>query len=379
MKYQVSVTRCGNYEPENVLRAAQENLAPFGGMKSFVRNGDQVVVKVNLLVSRSPERAVTTHPAVVEAVVCLIQDAGGIAVLGDSPGGRNTRHSYKGLLKRTGMQEVCDRTGCSAVLFDTLTATVAFPEGRVFKRFDLPKVVMDADAIVAVPKLKTHQLTLMTGAVKLLYGYIPGLTKAEYHLYSGKDVSLFADLLVDIYQACPPSVFLMDAIDAMEGNGPSHGNPRRLGLLLGGPSGTAMDYLAASTIGYEPLIIPTIKAAADRGIGPSNEKDIEIFGIRPAEVRVNDFRKPGTSWFLRMPSCLLDIAEVFLASYPEIDSEKCCSCGLCAENCPPNAISRGIQPYAIDYRSCIRCYCCNELCPEGAIKIRRSGIRRLTG
>jgi uncharacterized protein (DUF362 family)/NAD-dependent dihydropyrimidine dehydrogenase PreA subunit len=378
--YRVSIARCRTYDPDTVRSAVAGALAPLGGIGKFVGPGQRVLVKPNLLSSRPPEAAVTTHPAVVQAVVEEVQRAGGVPVLGDSPGGRNAGQSYERLLRRTGMTGVAETTGCELVSFEDATVEVQAPQAKSFRKFTVGKAVTGADRVIVLPKLKTHQLTYYTGAVKVLYGYIPGLRKAEYHLHTGTDAETFSDLLLDLHSALPPTLAVMDAVVGMEGQGPSNGNPREIGLVLAGDSCPALDLVACSIIGFDPVAIPTVRKAGERGIGPKDLGDVEIFGERIDDVRVLDFEKPGTMRIARLPPFVLHAAQHLLAARPEIYPGKCISCGKCAEGCPPGAIrwAKGQVP-SIRYRHCIRCYCCQELCPQGAVEVAYPWIRRVMG
>jgi len=198
-----------------------------------------VLIKLNLLAAKPPEAAVTTHPSFVKAVVRMVQELGAVPIVGDSPGGRSTVTSYRSLLEVTGIRQVIDETGCEAARFDDETVEVFTDSAKSFKKLKLAKAVMDADAIISLPRLKTHTLTYFTGAVKMLYGYMPGITKTEYHLHTARDVNLFADLLLDIHEARKPDLTIMDAVVGMEGAGPQHGSPRKIGLVLTSKSCTA--------------------------------------------------------------------------------------------------------------------------------------------
>ena len=380
MDYRVSLAKCRRYEPDLVKSAVRESLTPFGSLRAFMKNGDKVLIKVNLLRSVPPERAVTTHPEVVKAVVKEVQATGAVPLIGDSPGGRNTEASYAALLKKTGMQRVADETGCETAFFDGETVGFSAERGRTFRKFTVPRAVLDADLVIGLPKLKTHQLTLMTGAVKLQYGYLPGLTKAEYHLHAGRSVDRFAELLLDLYLTLPPELYIMDAVVGMEGNGPSHGEPKNIGLIMASTSATALDYVAARVIGFDPMIIPTVKLACVRGVGPCDINEISIHGGTIEEMIVNEFAKPGSMFAMRIPACLLDVASRFLGARPMIDSDICTLCGTCATHCPSHAIlhAKGTRP-RIRYSMCIRCFCCQELCPAGAVSVWRPQLRRWVG
>ena len=380
MTYQVTITRCRNYELDAVRPAVASSLGPLGGIGRFVGNGQRVLVKPNLLASRSPEEAVTTHPAVVQAVVEEVQKAGGVAIIGDSPGGRNIGSSYERLLKRTGMMGVVEATGCEWVSFDDSVIDVQAPNAKSFKRFTVGKAVTEADRIIVLPKLKTHQLTYYTGAVKILYGYIPGLLKAEYHLHTGTDAETFSDLLLDLHGALPPTLAIMDAVVGMEGQGPSNGNPRDIGLILAGENCHALDLVACSIIGFDPMSVPTVRKAAERGVGPRDLGEVLVSGEPIGNVRVQDFAKPRTMILAKIPPSLVSAIGYLVGTRPSIRRGKCISCGKCAEACPPKAIryTKGEIP-SIRYRHCIRCYCCQELCPQGAVEVAYPWIRRVLG
>ncbi|MDD1657042.1 MAG: DUF362 domain-containing protein [Methanomicrobiales archaeon] len=374
----VSIARCGSYDRDQVRAAVASCLAPLGGISVFVQPGTRVLVKPNLLSSRQPEDAVTTHPALVRAVVEQVQAAGATAVVGDSPGGRNTRSSYAALLKRTGMQEVIDGTGCEVAYFDDAYDEVPAPAGATFRRFRIARAVREADTVICISRMKTHQLALLPGAVKVLYGYIPGVAKAEYHLHTRTDADTFADLLLDLCTSFPPALSVMDAVVGMEGHGPSHGRPREVGLVLASPSPFALDMAAARIMGFAPEEVPTIRRAVARGIGPAGLAAISFPGEPADAVRVPPFRHPGPIVMGRVPAPLVHLAGRLLASRPEIRSAVCRRCGKCAESCPPGAITfvKGRVP-RIHHHRCIRCFCCLELCPEEAVEVTYPWIRRV--
>ncbi len=378
MLYQVSIEKCGSYNDQEVRKAVEACLAPLGGLESVVSGGDRVLVKLNLLSAKSPEAAVTTHPAIVKATVELVQELGAIPVLGDSPGGGSTAASYKALLEKTGIQAVIDKTGCEIVRFDEAKREVAPAKAKTFKKLTLAKAVTEADVIIRLPKLKTHTLTYYTGAVKLLYGYIPGLFKTEYHLHTANDINLFADLLLDIHETYPPALTLMDAIVGMEGAGPSNGKPRKIGLVLSSKSCTALDYVAVTIAGFDPMSVPTVRLAQERRVGPARLEDVRIYGERVQPLVVEDFEKTLTALLSRAPPFLINTLKRFIAAKPVIDVSNCKHCGECFRACPPNAIAfKKARVPDIDYSTCIRCYCCQELCPEGAITVSVPLLRRL--
>ena len=380
MPYEVSIHRCDSYDDPKVSKAVEASLAPLGGLESVIKATDRVLIKLNLLSAKPPEAAVTTHPAIVRATIKLVQELGATPVVGDSPGGGSTRASYKKLLEKTGIRQVVEDTGCEWVRFDEATLEVASDKAKTFKKLTLAKAVTEADVIIGLLKLKTHSLTYYTGAVKLLYGYIPGMFKTEFHLHTARDINLFADLLLDLHETYPPALTIMDAIVGMEGDGPSNGNPRKIGLVLASKSCTALDYVAVTIAGFDPISVPTVKLAQERGVGPARLEDIELFGEPVEPLIMGDFEKTSTTSptsLSRAPPFLVNSFKRFIAVKPVVNASKCIRCGECFKDCPPKATTLAKTGPTIDYSKCIRCYCCQELCPEGAITISTPVVRRL--
>lgn len=376
MPYEVATIRCRAYEEEQVYDAVEAALRPLGGLDAFVQPGQRVLVKLNPLSAHPPERAVTTHPAVVKAVVQMVQARGSTAIVGDSPGGVLTDAQYRALLEITGIWRVIEETGCAWANFDAETTDITSDTARVFKRFTTCKAPLDADVIIALPKLKTHQFMFYTGAVKLLYGLLSGLVKAEYHLHAGRSQDTFADLLLDIHDTFPPALAIMDAVVGMEGNGPTYGTPREVGLILASPSCTALDFVMAHLIGLNPTMVPTVRAAIRRGSGPARLEDITLFGEDPQAARVPDFRQARTLRVGTGNARFAAWSSWLFSAWPEIDESLCKRCGTCATHCPPESIAgnKGELP-RIDLSACLRCYCCHELCPHGAVRIAGPRLR----
>ena len=209
MQAKVVLKYCPEYTADVELRL-REGLVELGGMSTFVKPGQKVLLKVNLLMKKRPEEAVTTHPSVVEAMVHLVQEAGGIPIIGDSPGGPYTVNSLQAIYTRSGLREVAERTG--AILNEDVgQTTIHNPEGKLTKSLTITNCALQADVIIPISKLKTHGMMTFTGAVKILFGVIPGLLKAEYHLKMFK-VDDFADLLVDIATYIKPALSIMDGV-----------------------------------------------------------------------------------------------------------------------------------------------------------------------
>ncbi len=380
---QVAISRCNDYRPEDVERAVWESVALLGGMSAFVQPGQKVMLKVNLLSATSPEKAVTTHPALVEAVVRLVQEAGGLPLIADSPG-HSVPYNRMGLRRAyriSGMLEVAERTG-AALNWDTGAVQVSHPEGRLTKRLDVIKPLLECDVVISLPKLKTHVFTTLTGAVKNLFGVIAGYNKGIYHakLHS---LSQFTGMLLDIVSYVQPALVVMDAIVGMEGDGPGSGPPKKIGAILASPDSVALDVVAARIVGLDPLAIPALKQARERGWWSGRAEDIETLGATIQEVFVADFVKPvisprvdGSFGIPLLDSYVKPFLVNLVTLRPVPQKGRCTACGVCQRSCPEQVISLNDGLAVVDYRRCIRCYCCHELCPEGAIELERSWVGR---
>ncbi len=376
----VSIARCADYEPSAVADALETALAPLGGMRAFVSDGQRVLLKINLLSKATPERAVTTHPEVVRALIRSVRDAGGTPVVGDSPGGPNTAGQVRALHEATGIRRVCEEEGTELVLFDEEPARIANPAGALYGAFTLGREVVDADVVISVPKLKTHGFMMFTGAVKNLFGCIPGLEKAQYHL-KVPDRDDFGNMLVDLTLACKPSLAVMDAIVGMEGEGPAGGTPRSIGALLASADLFALDVVASAIAGFDPLEIYTIKAAARRGLGPSSVEDVDVVGANWRQLAPDQFQRPARDLSSKMPHWIGKRLRRWTTARPFLeDLAGCTRCKTCEQSCPVGAIevSKAGGP-CFDERTCIRCYCCQELCPPQVIGLSTPPLARRMG
>ena len=380
---QVFAASCPDYtQAEVCIRALVEQM---GGMDRFVRPGERIVLKANLLRAAPPESAICTHPAVVEAVTKLVKEAGGTPVICDSPGGALHKEAVlRSLYEKTGMAAAAAAAGAELAL-DPSTRTVSLPEGKVLRQAEIITPVAEADGVIDLCKMKTHVLMSMTGAVKNLFGVIPGLSKVGYHA-THPDHATFADVLLDLTGYVKPRLSLMDGILAMEGDGPgSSGTPRQAGLLLAAANPLALDTAAGAIMNLPRQDNPVLLAAERRGLTPCRMEDVELIGGTVEELRMADYKFPAST-----KSNLMDflgplarpaerLCKKALSQTPRIDGAKCVGCGICAKSCPGQAIAMTApgKKARISQKACIHCYCCHELCPQKAVELHQSWLGRL--
>ncbi|ANA39464.1 DUF362 domain-containing protein [Geobacter anodireducens] len=367
----VAVERAVRYDPSEVAEAMGRALAPLGGMGAFVRPGERVLIKPNMLAAKTPERAVTTHPEALRAVIWLVREAGGIPLVGDSPG----IGGFRAVAEKSGMAAVAREAGAELVPFDDAAAVSG---SGLFRRMDVARPYLEADRLINLPKLKTHEMMTMTCAVKNLFGAVVGTAKAGWHLKAGADRELFARLLLEIYLLRPPDLTIVDAVVAMEGDGPGSGDPRPMGLILAGANAVAVDVVAAELAGIPKQLLWVERAAERLGIDGWDRSRITTVGLSPDDARVPDFRLPHLSDVqFGLPGFLKNRLRHHLTARPVPNPEGCRLCGACLDACPPRAISVRDGRLHFDYHACIRCFCCRELCPDGSLGVRDGVLLKL--
>ncbi|MEN8097445.1 MAG: DUF362 domain-containing protein [Chloroflexota bacterium] len=374
----VALVKCSNYTLDEVNHALERGFDLLGGLENLVHPDELWLLKPNLLVGSRPEAAVTTHPIVLEAIGSQLQKARVRVTYGDSPG-----FGSAGLVARiSGLAEVAERLNIPLADMSS-KVNVSFPEGNLVKQFGLGHGAVEADAILSLPKLKTHGLLRVTGAVKNQLGCVAGLGKSSFHVQLANKIH-FAQMLVDLNRLLSPRLVVMDAIVAMEGNGPRGGDPRHVGVLLLSTDPIALDAVACRLINLDPGLLLTCKWGDRWGLGSINE--YTLVGDSLDDLVVPDFkvnRGVETGHDRVGPSHTL--IRTWFAKRPVLATERCVGCGTCFEVCPtiPKAIKMNesntlpLPDFNLDH--CIRCYCCQEMCPEKAIILRPTPLGRILG
>ncbi len=370
----VSLIQCDTYQPEALKDTILQSLSNIGfDLTRF--NNARVVVKPNLLMPAKEEKAIITHAEFFRAVVRIVKENNGTPVLVESP----AIHSLKRVIKKTDYARVVEEEAIE-IADPMQTRTLSYDAAKKFRYIDISEAYFDADIILNLPKFKTHGITYVTGAVKLLFGAIPGVEKSKMHMRA-PDHEDFAEFLLDLYGAMTfgmkpsvPIVHIMDAICVQEGEGPGPaGKARWLNAVLAGDNGIAVDYVATMIAGLDIDKALTVVNGFRRDYGISSAKEIKVIGESIKNLQVSDF-EPATgstifSNMFRWPFNTPTFKNLFL-DRPVPAEDKCTLCYQCKKICASGAITassgkKDIPNY--DYKKCIRCYCCLEICPEAAI------------
>lgn len=367
----VSVVACENYQQSMVDQAVRQALQQIGGLRRWVRPGQRIHIKPNLLAAKAPDKAVTTHPAIVRALVQQIQEIGARVTIGDSPAGIS--RPIEDYWQATGMKQVAEETGAELVQFEKKGVEERVVAG---KRYFIAAAVATAELVINVCKLKTHNLLLYTGAIKNMFGTVPGFRKSEYHKQAPR-VEDFAKIIVDVFAATRPQLSIMDAVEIMDGSGPSAGNVNHLGLIIASEDAVAMDALGAHLLGFEDGEILTTEEAYARGLGEKRLDKILVRGTALAPYQKLQFDLPSNRFQRYIPASLVRLLGKMVWVRPYPDEHRCKRCGACIANCPTQAMTPENGFPIIDYEKCISCFCCDEVCPHNAIDQRMSWLAKM--
>ena len=377
----ISLQKCTQYDnkllKDKIIAGLKQIDFDLTGLKD-----KRVCLKPNLLMPSSPERAVTTHPELFRAVAEIVHDYTRSIIIIESP----NFFPLKSTIKKTGLAPIVNDLEIE-VADITVTKALQFPLAHRYKSIDISKAFFDVDYIINMPKLKTHGFTHYTGAVKNLFGTMPGLSKAQMHMKAPSQME-FSEFLLDLYGGLlngfeKPKKFIhiMDAVVGMEGEGPGpSGKPKKIGAVIVGDDAVALDYVAVNLVGLDLKKVFTITEGFKRGYGVKSPDDIQIKGETLKDMRITDFKASRSSvmggiiWPLTSPT----IKNLFIEK-PVPRADACTLCYNCMKICPAGAITKANEAKVptYNYRKCIRCFCCMETCPEAAIYLKKGILQRL--
>lgn len=363
----VYLERCESYEQLEVRSIVTKLIKSIMEEKGLDARGKKVLIKPNLLSGRAPRLGVTTHPFFVSAAASYFIELGAQVTIADSPGGVYNEAALRSIYKIAGMQQAAKDSG-AMLNYDTSSRRISFKGERVHG-FEVIRPIAEAELTVNLARLKTHALCAMSAAVKNMYGAVPGLQKAEMHARFPKRAD-FASMLVDLCAATAPQINIVDAIEAMEGNGPAHGTLKKVGAVLGSANAFELDAVCADIMGYRPEEVGTLAESIERGYCG---REPQIIGEDAARFRTHFKRPDGNAGGLlkQLPSIFGGRLQKWLEPAPFVVGGRCIGCAECVRCCPAQVIKISENKAEIDTSDCIKCYCCQELCPAKAVEVRR--------
>lgn len=373
----VYLAPCPDYTPAGIDRALTQAFSALGITKAQFEHTKRLLIKPNLLMKRTPERATTTHPAVVEQVLALFESWSVHTVIADGPGGAQSEKSLAAIYRECGMAQAGQKYGVNC---DTRVdyPLVSCRHSKRLRTFHAIPAFCECDGLINVCKLKTHCFTKQSGAVKNLFGLIGGMEKTECHMRFAK-IDAFADMLVDLLLVSKARLHIMDAVIGMQGKGPSAGEPVAVGCLIISEDAFAVDIAAARLMGYRPHELPIIRAGIRRGL--CDPAQVEYLGAPLESLKPPRFDHPPVTFqpniYGVLPDPLVRLIDRAVKPYPQVQPEKCRGCGVCVRSCPQKTIQITAGKAKIHRRHCIYCYCCHELCDDFAITLHDPGLLSL--
>jgi uncharacterized protein (DUF362 family)/NAD-dependent dihydropyrimidine dehydrogenase PreA subunit len=368
----VFVARASSYEGKKLRQAIEAIVDAAGGWDKVSPLGRPVLIKPNLMAAREPARAVTTHPAFIRVLGELLVARGREVIVGDSPAG--AVRGIKRVWENTGAAEAARAAGARLVSFEAEGSVPRPVKSRFVEELRVTRFCDEA-TVIGVAKLKTHFLTILTGAVKNCLGVIPGLAKAELHRRAPHPDD-FAELLVDLLPALAPRFNFVDGVVGLEGDGPASGEARSFGLVVGGYNAAAVDVALAYILGLGADDVPTVKLSVERGLTPP-APDIVTLDAAYTDLVFDDVAMPGSLWLRHLPRPLLRFAGRQFVIKPAVKVDNCTGCKRCVESCPVGAARMNGDVAEIDASTCIECLCCYETCADDAVYLKPSRVARL--
>ncbi|MFH1782800.1 MAG: DUF362 domain-containing protein [Candidatus Omnitrophota bacterium] len=362
----VSIVRCNSYSPEEAVPSVDKAFSLLGGLELFIKPKERVLLKPNMLSASLPEEGKNTHIEIVRACIRLVKKCGGIPLIGDNPGGSVIP------------KEAYERSKFLALAEEEGVELLESKHIKIIRDLPISSYFFECDKIINIPKMKTHSLMILTGAIKNMYGAVSGLNKTHYHKVFPRPED-FYKIPVDVFENVKPTLNLMDGVVAMDGNGPASGRLRDVKILLASEDAVSLDTIFCKIVGLDPEKLLTNREAYKRGIGNMHQDEIDIVGEKIEDIYIKDFRLPDSQALLKLPDFLLNILTGFIKFGLYINKRNCVKCMICKDSCPVDCITINGSTSKIDQKKCIRCMCCHELCPHNAVSIKRNILAKALG
>ena len=346
---------CSSYDVDIIQAFLARAFAEFNTLPA----GGKVLLKPNLLLGKPPEKAVNTHPILVRAVALMLLERGCSIFVGDSPGYESTEKA----LERSGIMDIVRDLQSPCRAFQQKSAKGGRERHLAVQGTDVRRRdPLDFDFIINMPKLKTHAMVGLTAGVWNLFGFVPSLGKAKWHLRCGADKRLFTSLLLDIYTTVGPGLTVLDGIIAMDGEGPTNGRPRNLGIVAVSDDAIALDAFLEKRLSI-PFPLPVSVMAAEKGL--LKEADVVDLGM-PA---VRDLLLPPSmevDW--NLPPLIRETVRRVFTRKPKCAPQEMQPCRNLHKHLSRRRHSRWGNENLLRLSQVHQVFrACSEMCPAGAI------------
>ncbi len=365
----VGLKRIDNYDEGKVRDALSALLCDIGFV---LPKNTRVFIKPNCMAQNRPGQHTVTHHAIVAALAGLLKDNGCSILICESSAFFQTGLTRQAFVT-TGMSEVAARYGARLVALEEerqvkidLSQFADLRPDFPVRSLYLPGIILDAGVMINACKLKSHGNGFrFSGAIKNLYGLLPGGFKQKVHLLLEDDKDA-CDLMVALHKIVPQSLNVMDAIYGLDGGPSAIGKPVFVGALLASGDAFALDSVACGMVGYTPDEVPLLVRAKALGmIGDFD--DVQVRGGPRPFVQFRRLHRGPFPGARRKDGIFIKDTYV----RPMVVKRKCTDCKECVVFCPAAAISRkAASAYDIDYRNCAFCYYCFTACKAAAIGYR---------
>ncbi|MCP4153814.1 MAG: DUF362 domain-containing protein [bacterium] len=377
MKSHIYLSKCTTYDSKQIYRLMHDYFDKTGGLDQWVQPGMNVLLKPNLCLAHSPQKAITTHPVILDQITRILMEKGAHVTIGDNPIGKVEKATAEKIWRLSGIDEVAQKTGCTMTILNEegIQEKSITIKDKTFSYY-VSKKYLNADLVINIPKFKTHVLMGFTGAVKNIYGIVPGRTKVQLHGFA-PELEDFARVLVEVYSARVPELTIMDAIEGLEGDGPGiRGKVKKIGTLILSNDGVLVDHISAAIMGIDPTDILTNTRAVEMKLGQDtvSHENVYLNGFDTLVDCFTETYKMPSTVRLRNSKVLEKLFQMRKFSIG-INNEKCSVCRLCMENCPVKCINETDEnknKLYVEKSACIQCLCCHEVCPCGAVDVIKS-------
>ena len=277
----VAIQKTASDSFEDIKKAVSKVVEDIGGLEDIVKPGYKVIIKPNLVATPTERLSGgVTRWEVCMAIYEMVEALGATPILAESSAcGVNTED----VIKKCGYQDLRDQGIPFINLKDkdnnSMICDIPVEGGTMLQSFKSWELVRDADAIITVPVLKTHDQTEITLGMKNCKGLLIDTQKKAFHTQG------LVDSVCDMIATLKPCLEIIDGTYGQQGLGPIYGETKKMDLIIGSKDLVACETVAGLIMGYEPEEVMITKQAYERGLGEMDIDKITVVGKQIDEVK----------------------------------------------------------------------------------------------